>query len=95
MLFGMECGMQNAEMTMVIGEEKAKLFATAHEDKGVTGNESDGYSKVAHRDMDIHNNEVGRNIGQNNIAVSENEMTDVICEVLQAAMAGFIWLREE
>ena len=68
MLFGMECGMQNAEMTMVIGEEKAKLFATAHEDKGVTGNESDGYSKVAHRDMDIHNNEVGRNIGQNNIA---------------------------
>ena len=94
MIFGMECGMQNAEMTMVIGEEKAKLFATAHEDKGVTGNESDGYSKVAHRDMDIHNNEVGRNIGQNNIAVSENEMTDIIYQEIQSPMTRFIWLHE-
>ena len=94
MLFGMECGMQNAEMTMVIGEEKAKLFATAHEDKGVTGNESDGYSKVAHIDMDIHNNEVGRNIGQNNIAVSENEMTDIIYQEIQSPMTRFIWLHE-
>lgn len=66
----------------------------AHEDKGVTGNESDGYSKVAHRDMDIHNNEVGRNIGQNNIAVSENEMTDIIYQEIQSPMTRFIWLHE-
>ena len=41
-------------------KERAELFATAHEDKDVTGTESDGYPKTAHRDMDLHNNEVGR-----------------------------------
>ena len=35
-------GIWNAEMTILIGKEKAELFATAHEDKDVTGNESDG-----------------------------------------------------
>ena len=34
-------GIWNAEMTVLIGKEKAELFATAHEDKDVTGNESD------------------------------------------------------
>ena len=35
-------GIWNAEMTVLIGSEKAELFATAHEDKDTTGNESDG-----------------------------------------------------
>ncbi len=43
-------------MTVLIGKEKAELFATAHENKDVTENESDGYSKTAHRDMNLHNN---------------------------------------
>lgn len=51
-------------MTVLIGKERAELFATAHEDKDVTGTESDGYPKTAHRDMDLHNNEVGREIGE-------------------------------
>ena len=51
-------GIWNAEMTVLIGKEKAELFATAHEDKDVSGNESDGYPKTAHRDMDLHNNEI-------------------------------------
>ena len=38
-------GIWNAEMTVLIGSEKAELFATAHEDKDTTGNESDGYTK--------------------------------------------------
>ena len=59
-------GIWNAEMTVLIGKEKAELFATAHEDKDVTGKESDGYPKTAHRDMDLHNNEVGRTIGEQN-----------------------------
>lgn len=59
-------GIWNAEMTILIGKEKAELFATAHEDKDVTGNESDGYPKAAHRDMDLHNNAVGREIGEDN-----------------------------
>ena len=49
-------GIWNAEMTVLIGKETAELFATAHEDKDVTGMESDGYPKTAHRDMDLHNN---------------------------------------
>lgn len=57
-------GIWNAEMTVLIGKERAELFATAHEDKDVTGTESDGYPKTAHRDMDLHNNEVGREIDQ-------------------------------
>ncbi len=57
-------GIWNAEMTILIGEEKAELFATAHEDKDITGYEPDGYPKTAHRDMDLHNNELGRRIGQ-------------------------------
>ena len=39
-------------MTVLIGKERAELFATAHEDKDVTGTESDGYPKTAHKDMD-------------------------------------------
>lgn len=38
-------GIWNAEMTVLIGKERAELFATAHEDKDVTGTESDGYPK--------------------------------------------------
>ena len=33
----------------LIGSEKAELFATAHEDKDTTGNESDGYTKDEHK----------------------------------------------
>ncbi len=51
-------------MTVLIGREKTELFATIHEDKDVIGNESDGYPKTAHRDMDLHNNGVGRSIGE-------------------------------
>lgn len=40
-------GIWNAEMTVLIGKERAELFATAHEDKDVTGTESDGYMKLA------------------------------------------------
>jgi len=87
-------GIWNAEITVLIGREKAELFATAHEDKDVTGNEPDGYSKVAHRDMDLHNNEVGRNIGENNIVVSENEMADIIYQEIQSPITQFIWLHE-
>ena len=56
-------GIWNAEMSILIGSEKAELFATAHEDKDVSGDESDGFPKTAHKEMDLHNNEVGRHIG--------------------------------
>lgn len=87
-------GIWNAEMTVLIGKEKAELFASAHEDTDVMGNEADGYTKVAHRDMDLHNNEVGRNIGEKNSGASENEMADIIYQEVYIEMTQFIWLHE-
>lgn len=87
-------GIWNAEMTILIGKEKAELFATAHEDKDVTGNESDGYPKTAHRDMDLHNNEVGRSIGERNSGATEDEMADIIYQEVYSATTQFIWLHE-
>ncbi len=87
-------GIWNAEMTIMIGKEKAELFATAHEDKDVTGNESDGYSKSAHKEMDLHNNEIGRNIGQNNLNTSEDEMANIIYEAIHTENSEFIWLHD-
>ena len=87
-------GIWNAEMTVLIGKEKAELFATAHEDKDVSGNESDGYPKTAHRDMDLHNNEIGRNIGEKNKAATEDEMADLIYKEIYSETSQFIWLHE-
>lgn len=87
-------GIWNAEMTVLIGREKAELFATAHEDKEVTGNEPDGFAKTAHRDMDLHNNEVGRRIGEENKGVSEDEMAEIIYQDIFSDITQFIWLHE-
>ena len=87
-------GIWNAEMTVLIGKEKAELFATAHEDKDVTGNELDGYPKTAHRDMDLHNNEVGRAIGEENSERSEDEMADIIYQDICSEETQFIWLHD-
>ena len=87
-------GIWNAEMTILIGREKAELFATAHEDKDVTGNESDGYPKTAHRDMDLHNNEAGRAIGEKNSGSSENEVADIIYQDICSTETQFVWLHE-
>lgn len=87
-------GIWNAEMTVLIGKEKAELFATAHEDKDVTGDESDGYPKTAHREMDLHNNDVGRTIGEQNKDVSEDEMADIIYLDIYSGTTQFVWLHE-
>lgn len=87
-------GIWNAEMTVLIGKEKAELFATAHEDKDVSGNESDGFPKTAHRDMDLNNNEIGRNIGEKNMNVSEYEMADIIYQNIYSETTEFVWLHE-
>lgn len=87
-------GIWNAEMTDLIGITKAELFATAHEDKDVTGNESDGYPKTAHRDMDLHNNTIGRNIGEKNKGASESKMAEIVYEEVNSPTTQFIWLHE-
>mgnify|MGYP006943338981 FL=1 len=50
--------------------------------------------KTAHRDMDLHNNEVGREIGEKNKEASESEMADIIYQEIYSATTSFIWLHE-
>lgn len=87
-------GIWNAEMTILIGSTKAELFATAHEDKDTTGSEDDGFSKEEHKYMDLHNNAVGRNIGQQNMSATENELAEIIFNDITSEISGFIWLHE-
>ena len=81
-------------MTVLIGKEKAELFATAHEDKDVSGTESDGFPKTAHKEMDLHNNEVGRTIGEMNSDASEEELASIIYQDINSGLSQFVWLHE-
>lgn len=49
--------------------------------KDVSGDESDGFPKIAHKEMDLHNNEVGRYIGEENGNASEDELADIIIRI--------------
>lgn len=85
-------GIWNAEMTIMIGEEKAELFATAHEDKDTSGMESDGHTKEEHKNMDLHNNSIGRRIGRQNPNLSKEQMADYIYELIHQDNSEFVWL---
>lgn len=87
-------GIWNAEMTILIGAEKAELFATAHEEKDTTGVESDGHTKLEHKSMDLHNNSVGREIGLAHADLSEEQMADYIYDVIYQENTPFVWLND-
>lgn len=87
-------GIWNAEMTILIGEKKAELFATAHEDKDLSGIELDGYLKVEHKNMDLHNNEIGRKVGRENLEATEMELGDLIYNMIYQSETEFMWLHE-
>lgn len=87
-------GIWNAEMTILIGVEKAELFATAHEDKDTSGVESDGYTKLEHKNMDLYNNSIGRRIGQENLGLSEDKMADLIYQMIYQENSEFVWLHD-
>lgn len=87
-------GMWNAEMTIMIGSEKAELFATAHEDKDTSGTESDGFTKEQHKNMDLHNNSIGRKLGAEHINATEDEMATIIYDNIFQESSEFIWLHE-
>ena len=44
--------------------------------------------------MDLHNNEVGRAIGEQNKDVSEDEMADIIYQDIFSETTQFVWLHE-
>ena len=45
-----------------------------------------------HKEMDLHNNEIGRQIGQKNENLNESEMSDLIYQEVNKANSNFIWL---
>lgn len=87
-------GIWNAEMTYLIGQSKAEMFATAHEDKDVSGTESDGFLKTEHRNMDLHNNQVGRTLAVQNPGLTEDELVNLIYSEVNKGNSSFIWLHE-
>ena len=79
---------------ILIGAEKAELFATAHEEKDTTGVESDGHTKLEHKNMDLHNNNVGRKIGLAQPDLPEEQMADYIYDVIYQENTPFVWLND-
>ena len=44
--------------------------------------------------MDLHNNEIGRKIGNTNKDASEDEMADIIYDEIFSPTTKFIWLHD-
>lgn len=63
-------------------------------DKDTTGNESDGYTKDEHKKMDLHNNEIGRKLGADNLSAPEEKMAEIIYDEIMREDSLFVWLHE-
>ena len=75
-------------------EQEDVMFATAHEDKDVSGKESDGFLKTEHKNMDLHNNEVGRILAMQNPGLTEDAVANLIYSEVNKEKSSFIWLHE-
>ena len=53
-----------------------------------------GDPKTVHKDMGLYSNEVGRNLGEMNKGVLEDEMADIIYQNIYSETTEFIWLHE-
>ena len=58
------------------------------------GTEADGHTKLEHKEMDLHNNNVGRKIAEANINLNVDEMADLIYKNIFIETTDFIWLNE-
>lgn len=90
----------NALMTRDITRFWAKAYSTAHEsgksNKELEKKASDGYKEKLHRSMDLHNNEIGRNIinwYDTKINVSDNQLKKrVVKKMTNKKKTGIYWL---
>lgn len=87
-------GIWNTEMTIMIGVSRTELFATAYENEDTTGVEVDGYLKTEHKNMDLHNNTVGRKNGSVSSSLGADEISTIIYNKIFQANTEFIWLHE-
>ena len=85
----MECGDDNFDRV-----RKSRAICKDTWEKDTTGMESDGYSKVEHKNMDLHNNAVERVLGSENLNAAEDEMADIIYNNICQKEIHFIWLHE-
>lgn len=81
-------------MNILIGKDKAELFATVYEDKDIAENGTNGSTNGENKNMGLHNNGLARNIGEANPEVTENEVADIICTDLYQEYTEFVWLHE-
>lgn len=52
------------------------------------------YFALTHKEMDLHNNEVGRQMGEEHREVSEDELADIIYSDIYSESTQFVWLHE-
>lgn len=90
----------NALMTRDISGMWAELYATAHEDKSqeeLQQKDLDGYYKYQHKEMDLHNNQVGRDqVAWYEIwpFLSDDTIKSRISVKLTNRSSDIIWLHE-
>ena len=99
---GYRHGIWNALMTRALNNRYlAELFATAHEmasDEELKKKQADGYTLKAHRLMDMHNNEIGRNVVNwydTTINLSNNDIKSRVSDKLTGNVkTGIYWLHK-
>lgn len=90
----------NALMTRDINKTWAEMYATAHEDKPssvLSQLLDDGFSGYAHKNMDLHNNMMGRSVIYWNELysyVSDAQIKSRINNLLTNTSSGIIWLHK-
>ena len=98
---GYRHAMWNALMTRDLNSRAlAEAFATAHEDIDsslLQNREADGYTKKRHREMDLHNNEIGRDLvgtWEFSFNLSDSTLKKRISSKLTNNNGGIIWLHK-
>ncbi len=88
----------NALMSRYISEAWAYLYATAHEDKSeeeLNQKATDGYYEWQHRDMDLYNNQQGRDVWYWYDSILYTFDSDLVDRVLTKLNNGELtWLHE-
>lgn len=93
---GYRHGIWNALMSRDISKAWAEAYATAHEAKSQTElnqKAADGYYEYQHRDMDLHNNQEGRDcVAWYDLLISDSTIRSRVSAKLTNISSDIIWL---
>ena len=88
-------GIWNAEMTVLIGSEKSRAFLRQHmKIKILLETKAMDIQKMSTKKMDLHNNEIGRKLGADNLSAPEEKMAEIIYDEIMREDSLFVWLHE-